>query len=152
MAQLPQLLIAQAHRDRPSLHRKRRPKSNCARRKASVRPALGAEVAYRKALRDVVALWQGRIEEAIGGLLAGSVQSDDVSISSGQGNRLDTRADARETPLQKAIRVGTRPANDAVGTTGSTRELSPVEKVNLVGVENTDYLREGMRDLTAHRG
>jgi uncharacterized protein with gpF-like domain len=84
------------------LRRKRRPKSNSARRKASIRPSAGAELAYRKALRDLVRMWAERVSEAIGGLLAGTVE---------------VRTDAAETPLEKAMRLGSRPANDAVGTT-----------------------------------
>lgn len=107
MAQLPQLLISQAHRDRVGLRRKRTPRSNSARRKASIRPSAGAEITYRKALRDWVGVWSARVTDAIGGLLAGTVEAPLEPV----------RTDAAETPLQKAIRLGSRPANDAVGTT-----------------------------------
>jgi uncharacterized protein with gpF-like domain len=60
-------------------------------------------------LREVVALWRAKVEEAIGGLLVSSIASP--------GNDSGQRTDAKETPLEKAIRVGSRPANDAVGTT-----------------------------------
>lgn len=74
-----------------------------------MRPSLESELTYRKALREVSALWAARVVAAIGPYLA-------ASVSKGQGAEADnTRADAKETPLEKVIRLSSRPANDAVG-------------------------------------
>lgn len=49
-------------------------------------------------------LWAGRVVDAVLPALAASVEA---------------REDAKETPLEKFARVGSRPANDAVGTTSA---------------------------------
>jgi hypothetical protein len=103
-------------------------------------------------LREVVDLWRGKVEAAIGPLLTWTVERDVEHDPDAAHASPVVRTDAKETPLQKAIRVGSRPVNDAIGTTTPQRDLTSVERVNLAGLENTNYLRDGMRDLSSHRG
>lgn len=72
-----------------------------------MRPSAGAEIVYRKGLRQAVAWWAMRVSQAVGPLLAGSV---------------DVRTDAKETALEKSIRLSSRPANDAVGVRREIRD------------------------------
>lgn len=74
-----------------------------------MRPSLEAELSYRKALRELVAHWSDRVLEAIGSHLAASVD--------------DARTDARETALEKSIRLASRPANDAIGVQRARDEV-----------------------------
>lgn len=66
-----------------------------------MRPSLGAELAYRKGLREFAKTWAARVLDAIQPYLAASVE---------------VRQDAKESELEKFARVTSRPANDSVGT------------------------------------